>query len=417
MESRTYWPLVPLAFGAALSLFFFRLATDHEDWKAWKHLIALPMWPVFSDLWVTLGHLGEAAEGKELLADPDSEFAYPRAVLEFHRLGLQLVPAPWLGLIQALVAVIGIVVVLRPATPIGALLTTLLLFTPPFRLGLERGNLDFALFLICGLGAWLWSRTLSVWSVAWPITAFGAGVFLKLHPVFAVLGAAIAESGRRRLAWLVAAALIAGYWLLNLEELSSIAQKVPVATTGSWGCRVVFAGLERFLSKAPETFIWMENLAFPAIAVAGYVLAAAVACGIGLRLARRFASHSTNPAEWCCYWVGASICCGAFVGANYAYRWVFVILTIPLLLRLRLGTDPLVANWSRITLVAIAVSLAAPIKAGIGIFLLTQIANWACVLLLLVGCAALPRPTAFINNSAPSGPSKLTLKGEAGLSR
>jgi hypothetical protein len=47
------------------------------------------------------------------------------------------------------------------------------------------------------------------------------------------------------------------------------------------------------------------------------------------------------------------------------------------------------ALWSRITVAAVAVSLALPLQASPPLFLVKQLANWACILLLIVGCAAL----------------------------
>ena len=60
-----------------------------------------------------------------------------------------------------------------------------------------------------------------------------------------------------------------------------------------------------------------------------------------------------------------------------------------LLIRAAHASDRVVVIWSRMTLLAIAASLAAPLIATRTVFFLTQVANWTCILLLIVGCAAL----------------------------
>ncbi len=125
---------------------------------------------------------------------------------------------------------------------------------------------------------------------------------------------------------------------------------------------------------------------------AGAVLAATM---VGLRVAGAFRSLRATRSEWALYWVGAAICCGCFVGANYAYRWVFALFTLPLILRNLRSAEPAVAGWSRVTVATMLLSLAAPLRAEGGLFALVQLANWTCVLLFVVGCVALRQGNAF----------------------
>jgi hypothetical protein len=150
-----------------------------------------------------------------------------------------------------------------------------------------------------------------------------------------------------------------------------------------------FSRLERFLAMNRESYFWLHDVKWPLIALMTYLLAAGGACLIGRRLSRSFAGITWRPRDYTCYWVGAAICCGSFAGANIAYRWIFVVLTLPLLLRLASAPQPHVAIWSRLTLGAIALSLLAPLHVDRELFLIIQFANWSCILLLIVGCAAM----------------------------
>jgi hypothetical protein len=132
-----------------------------------------------------------------------------------------------------------------------------------------------------------------------------------------------------------------------------------------------------------------------------YVLAAIAAFVIGARFSHRFASVVWRPLDLTYFWVGAAICCGSFLGANIAYRWIFALLAIPLLLRVISVPDRVVTGWSRLTLAAIVISLVAPLRAAPEIFLLKQFVNWSCVLLMVSGGAAL---LAVTSTSTPLPP-------------
>jgi len=385
----SYWPLLPLACGTLLSTLLFYMALDRDTWAAWSSLFPFALQPVFHDLAVTLQHLHEADRGLDPLSDPHSEFAYPRAVLLLRFLGLHHIPAAWLGLAQGIALTATVVFVLRPNTPRRAIAVALLLFAPPFRLGLERGNLDFFLFIICAAAAWQWARSGRARQLAWPVAAAIFAALLKLYPIFALAGGALAESGRRRIIWLGAIALVIGYWCLDPTELALISSKFPVSTSAAWGCLVFFTRVERFAANHPELFGWSADLSWSLVGVTLYLGAAAAAAFLGLRLAPHFAAVRIPRLEWTNYWIGALICCGSFLTANLAYRWVFILLTLPLLLRCMRSSDAVVALWSRTTIAAILVSLAAPLDVSDVAFVVVHAANWLCILLLITGCTAL----------------------------
>ncbi len=388
-SSANRWRALPFVFSAVLAGLFFVVVVNSAVWGLFSKWLYYPTWDtMFGDLGMTLEHFRQAEAGADPLKDPNSEFAYPRAVLLLRHLGLHYLPLPWFGALQAAAAMAGMIIVLRPTAVKRSIATILLFLTPPMMLGFERANMDFALFLLCVAAAVAWSKTTAVHGMVWPILCLTAGAFLKLYPMFAIVGAALAESGRRRLMCLLALTIILFYWVLNAEELRLIAQKVPVSTASSWGCLIFFARLGRFVSIDSIELGW-ANIRWSTVGLVVYSSSAIVACKIGVRLGTRLHSTVWEPREWYYYWIGAAICCGSFVGANFAYRWIFAVLTIPLLLRFAYNPDRFVASWARITLAALMFSFIAPLNADRYVFLLTQAANWTYILYLFVGAAAL----------------------------
>ncbi len=394
--STNRWRVLPFVFSAVLAGLFFFIGSNPAVWAVFAKWLAYPTFDtMFGDLGMTVEHFRQADAGGDPLSDPNSEFAYPRVALALRHLGLFYLPLPWLGALQAAATMAGIIIVLRPTAFKQSIATIILFLTPPMVHGFERANMDFVLFLLCATAAAIWSRTNAVQGMVWPILCLTAGALLKLYPAFAILGAAVADNGRRRLMWLLAITMIVFYWAFNAEELRLIAQKVPVFA--SWGCLIFFARMGRFLSSDSSiesiSFAGLANIPWAAFGLIVYSLGAIAACTIGLRLGKRLRSTAWQSREWCYYWIGAAICCGSFVGANYSYRWIFAILTIPLLIRFAYDPDRYVASWSRITLAALILSFIAPLDGGRWIFLLTQVANWTFILCLIVGGVALRTAT------------------------
>lgn len=372
-----------------MSALLFRMATDIETWSVWSAWFPLAVRPVFHDLWITLQHLREASMGLDPLGDPNSQFAYPRSVLLFRHFGLHHVPAEWLGALQAAFLTIGIVLVMRPLTARRAVATSLIFVSPPVMLAFERANLDCAIFLLCAVAAWQWSRSRQLRRLAVPLMALAVGAVLKLYPIFAMIGGAFAETGRRRMAWLGTIALVAAYWYFNRAELELVAAKVPLAVSAAWGCLVFFTRVDQYVAEHTDRFPWLVDVNWPPIALSTYAVLVVVAAIAGLRLAPRFTNIRVGGTEWTYYWVGALIYCGSFVGTNFAYRWVVIIMTLPLLLRCMRSREMAVAIWARAAVASVVLSLGAPLRSEGAIFVLIQGLNWSCALLLVLGCTAM----------------------------
>lgn len=389
-----WWTALPALVGLILTSFLFTLAHDQQAWTNHNRWLWFPQWPVFSDLSVTLQHFRDADRGLDPLTDPGSHFGYPRAALALRHLYLQDFSSAWVGAFQALIWMLAVIYILRPRTMRRSILTALLFISPPVWLGLERGNIDLMLFVLCVVSAVWWARSSTIAGLLWPVTAISGAALLKIYPVFALIGGIWVETGRKRLVWLGAFAAVTGYWLFNLEEISLVLSKFPVAENASWGCLI---GLKKILSFQPITsgdgtlWAWAMGLGVYAI---GFLTAGALGHGF----AWKFETTRTERADWAYYWIGSAICCGSFVASNYAYRWVFALLTLPLLLRMTGATRLLASIWARATLLTLALSLGAGWGGRVQVFITEQVANWAYILLLVFGCFALrpqhsPAPT------------------------
>ncbi|HEX2853210.1 MAG TPA: hypothetical protein VHO24_08230 [Opitutaceae bacterium] len=390
-----WWTLLPAFCGLVLTSFLFVLARNEQTWINHNRWLWFPQWPVFSDLAVTLEHFRDADRGLDPLTDPSSHFGYPRAALALRHLHLQDFPSAWVGAVQALVWMLAVIYILRPRTMRRAVLTALLFISPPVWLGLERGNMDLMLFVLCVVAAVWWARSTTFTGLLWPVTALSGAALLKIYPVFALIGGIWAETGRRRLVWIGALAAVTGFWVFKLEEISLVLSKFPVAENASWGCLI---GLKKILSLQPltagEGTMWAWAMGLGAYAM-GFFAAGALGHGF----AWKFENTRTERADWAYYWMGSAICCGSFVASNYAYRWVFALLTLPLLLRMTGATRLLVSIWARATLLTLALSLGVGWGRQVQVFITEQVANWAYILLLVFGCFAL-RPQHA--SSAPS---------------
>ncbi len=395
LPSRNLWPwlwtLLPAACGLALAQVLFAMASDNEIWLKGAWWLWYPFQPLYGDLAVTLQHLSEAQRGLDPLGDPTSEFAYPRAVLALRYLHLQDVPSAWLGTWQALVWMAAVIFVLRPRSAGRAVLTALIFFAPPVAFALQQSNIDLALFVVCVVVAVLWARPGNMQRLFWSATLTLLAALLKLYPAFVLIGGAWTDTAKRRLVWVTAMMVAGSYWLTHAEELRLVMSKFHLGYGFSWGCLVVFNRQD--LSDLPR--LWL-------IAGSLYTVGFLAAAGIGWRLAREFKSNGANLTEWAYYWIGSAICCGSFLATNYGYRWVFALLTLPLLLRVAQTSQFTAALWARITLTACAISLAAPPNAKHALFFVVQAANWAYVLLLVVGYVAM-RSHYAVTNAVEAG--------------
>lgn len=203
-----------------------------------------------------------------------------------------------------------------PLTLAEGAFTALLLISPSFMFGIERGNVDLILILFAFLSLWLLPRESP------GLTAAAAAVLLlsallKLYPA-AALVSFLKKRGRVALAF-GAGALFALYCFLIHTELHRIAANAGRDTKWSFGCMVLLNHLFAVTSPGVR---WIELTGLSAaLLVAG--LSAWIAWhGESVEVKTDMAGFG--------FLMGAAIYVGCFfIGNNYEYRLWWLILLVP----------------------------------------------------------------------------------------
>ncbi len=193
----------------------------------------------------------------------------------------------------------------------------LALCSPAVMLGVQRGNVDLLLFALLVAAALVAGRAL----VAGVLVLVAA--VLKLFPIFAV-GLLLRRA--RRAAWLVGAAVLAGFAIYaagTLDTIREIRRVVPQVNDTSFGVR-------RFSDWAAAALTGHSS---PVVWDAAVVVAAVV---VALLLRRRLRAHLApgGERELDLFWAGACVYVASYaLYRSFDYRLCFVLMTVPLLLR------------------------------------------------------------------------------------
>ncbi|MEP7225610.1 MAG: hypothetical protein ABI783_11720 [Actinomycetota bacterium] len=314
-----------IVLAALIGLYFLALYT--QDWY-WPRFGV----PAVPDLpFVDIRFLTTAWE-----CTRDGLDVFPRNLCDPHGMRFNDHPRIWLapaffGLGEsstfALGLVIGSAFLLAVFAAIGnistraAFLYAALLCSPSVMLGVERANTDLIVFVIVVSGVLLAGRGTTLTTTAGSALLFFAAV-LKLYPAFA-WGALLRRPLRRALVRGVVMSIAFGAYLLaTLEDLRAVREHFPRRVPFSYGAPV-FAeelGSDRFGGQL-------------LVVVTGCMLAAALIA---------FAKRS-QPQPWqdrdtsnrpALFLAGAGIYVGSYAATyNFNYRLIFLLLTVPYLLR------------------------------------------------------------------------------------
>jgi len=200
----------------------------------------------------------------------------------------------------------------------------LLLVSPSFMLGIERGNGDSLVFLIVVCAIWLLAhRTRSAVAAMFLILLAAA---LKFYPIAALVAFVKKQNGWRYI--VVCSLVFVAYCLLSLDDLKRIAKYTEGwgrDTSLSFGCMVALDRLYLFLQQHGGTFAkqWFELTG-----LLGALLVAAIAIGMTAR--RRLAASLTGDIAGLGFLAGAAIYLFCFLmGNHYAYRLRWLVLIVP----------------------------------------------------------------------------------------
>ncbi len=277
-------------------------------------------------------------------------FNYPRVWLELHRFGINQSHTTALAMTLIVAFLLGLLVFPLPDLGLpGCGLLMLAAFSPATVLGMERGNIDLLMFLLVALGiAGFSSGNLAIRRLGTACVLLG--FVLKIFPVFAL--AMLGGEPRARLRQWAACVIVivAVYVFMTWEDLLLIYRSTPKSTGVSYGMNV----------------LWMELLehgkilGFLARAMAwGGVCIAAILTWMGHRDGISTAGAiRSGDRPLVAFRAGAGIYGGTFLlGNNWDYRLIFLLFTLPLLVRLIRGARSLQRTLAVAVLASIFVSL------------------------------------------------------------
>jgi hypothetical protein len=226
-----------------------------------------------------------------------------------------------LGIILGAISTVVAVMFLSPRSPAEGIFDALLLISPCFMLGIERGNVDLLVFLITIFGLWLLSfrtQKAAIYAAPWLMLAAA----LKLYPI-----AAIVVLVRKRYGWLLVllcGTLFAGYCVVSLDDLRRIWANAGRDTNWSFGCMVFF---DRAYQLTLQHGWPLNQRAFELIGLGAALITLIV---VGLTSWHRVEAPVENNLTGMAFLAGASIYVFCFLtGNHYAYRLRWVILAVP----------------------------------------------------------------------------------------
>ena len=265
---------------------------------------------------------------------------YPGIWMAPSVLGLGVGDTVALGRCLVAVFLVAVFAVLSPvARPVDALVYGAAVCSPAVMLGVERGNVDILLFALVVLGVLLYRRSRLPFGQA--IVLFAA--VLKLFPIFAA-GVFVRRRSTRSLIGLgVMLAAFAIYCLAILDELRVIWRVTPQPSEYAYGIRICSEWL------ASRAGIGNAHLRAWDVGLALLVLAEIFLARGRLRASLHVNDDAPERRDVDLFVAGAGVYVLTYVlFRSYEYRLVFLLLTVPQLLR-----------WARRGRVLAATSLAA----------------------------------------------------------
>lgn len=328
-------------FGAILAV---SLATD--DFDLWRYLGVLHITGPFEDMRVITSGWECTRRGIDVLAenpcDPfHREMNYPRIWTELAPLGLGQGSTVALSLMAWAVFYLAVFLSVGRLTLGGGIVYTAVLLSPSVMLGVASANNDLLIFaLVATAVAALRARRSVVRAASYGLFLLAA--VLKLYPVFAFT--VLLRQAPRRAALALAFTLIpfAVYVAATLDDLRLIDKGTPRPTRIAYGAGVLVKGVEERLAQVPGGGVLAASPTRAVLYAGSLLLAFGLALWLAGRL-RPILTTGTADRTLDAFWAGASIYVGTFavLGTNWDYRLVFLVLTIPQLLRWIEGGRPL----------------------------------------------------------------------------
>lgn len=302
------------------------------------HWIGVPhIEPLFADLHAVLSAAECHRQGVDVFVSNPCDamgrvHVYGSLWLNLSHLNLTLADLWFAGVSLTLVFIFLVVCLLKPISHFELLSSALVLFSPAVTLGIERGNNDLIIFILLVASAVLIARQRILASIASILTTYLATV-LKLYPSvsFGVI-ILIARRNLKELIFVTSLVLVlVTFWIAtDLNEILTLRNSVP-------------RPLDHYVTGANAMYVYLSR-SFPALLVISsqqfiLLLAAGMALSTVLLTRKLNATDFTRISVDFTYVIfvfGLSILCFTYlINTNYDYRWIFFILMMPLLFKIR----------------------------------------------------------------------------------
>ncbi len=332
------------------------------------------MMPPFADLRTITGGAESHAMGYDpMVQNPGDPWGrpmnYPRVWQLLFILGIDqdhtvLAGVLFAGLFFAGVLLAAVQVDIPTAGAISALI-----FSPAILLALERGNNDLLVFFLLALSIFVGQR-----SGFFFLPGVLLSSVLKLFPIFGI-AFFLKEKGRRFAILILSAvavfALYAGISLADIKRISAVTEK---GVLNSYGINVLWRGLGE-----------------PRVLFASYLVVTLIFLGAVFWRSRSGQNPPpSDQRQMDAFRVGAGIYLGTFMtGDNWDYRLMFLLFTVPLLVRYARSGAPVYSPMAGISLLGVILSSWHLVLIGVlgtkWAFYIDEFADW----LIFAGLAAL----------------------------
>jgi hypothetical protein len=224
--------------------------------------------------------------------------------------------------------------------------------SPVVLLALERGNTDLIIFCLVVLAIWLLGRERIIGG--W--TALLIATTLKLFPLFGFV-ALLRLNWRRAWPWLAAGALASSIMIaIQSEQIRGVLRETPPGGIYSYGAIVWVEVTNLIFANKTGTVGAFDYLRIPSLACAAALIVTAFSAGTRRRSTPPI--HSADRAALDYFRAGASIFIATFLfGSHFVYRLVFLLLSVPWLLRAAQSEDRTTQRMGWICLALLAVAL------------------------------------------------------------
>jgi hypothetical protein len=239
------------------------------------------------------------------------------------------------GLIIVTVFLLLLLLLLPRLNAIEGVLVAAAVCSPAVMFAVERANMDLVIFSGLALAAIVWRRG----SAAAEYIAVGLVFVLavaKLYPAVALLAFLSVRRRGTRIAAGAALLSFAAYVVVTRDDMATIAQTATQGQYYSYGARILLGQLYHGVVGDQ----WGGSRALAQVVVLLAVIVLGVTLWFWLRhRSRRSAEHvpvpeTSDTSDLIAFRMGALVYLGTFVaGNNFDYRLVFLLLTLPQLLR------------------------------------------------------------------------------------